>query len=135
MELPRLSRGQAAELAAAILERRPDQDLTDRLYRRAEGNPLFTEELLCCSDDLMDEIPDSLADLLLHAVRELPEETQEVLRVASAGSGSTSHALLARVTGRADEDLSRVLRSAVTTKVLVTTTDGYAFRHELIREV
>jgi DNA-binding CsgD family transcriptional regulator/tetratricopeptide (TPR) repeat protein len=134
VELPRLSRDQAAEQMAAILGRRPDQELADRLYRRAEGNPLFTEELLCCTNGLADEIPDSLADLLLHAVRELPEETQEVLRVASAGSGSTSHALLARVTRRADEDLSRALRPAVTGKVLVTTADGYAFRHALIRE-
>jgi DNA-binding CsgD family transcriptional regulator/tetratricopeptide (TPR) repeat protein len=131
MKLPRLSREEAAELVAAILGRLPDQDLADRLYRRAEGNPLFTEELLCCPSGA---IPDSLADLLLHAVRELPEETQEVLRVASAGSRSTSHALLARVAGRADEDLSRALRPAVTGKVLVTTADGYSFRHELIRE-
>ena len=45
------------------------------------------------------EVPDSLADLLLQAVRRLPDETQEMLRVASAGTGSTSHALLARVAG------------------------------------
>jgi DNA-binding CsgD family transcriptional regulator len=140
MELPRLTFAQAAELAAGILGRQPAPELTDRLFRRAEGNPLFTEELLCCEcgngdGALVDEIPDSLADLLLNAVRRLPEETQEVLRVASAGSGGTSHALLAKVTGLDDADLSRVLRPAVTGNVLVTTRDGYAFRHALIREV
>ena len=46
-----------------------------------------------------DAVPDTLADLLLQAVRRLPEDTQEVLRVASAGSGVTSDALLAQVTG------------------------------------
>src|SRR5215472_9364419 len=132
-ELPRLSRGQAEELAAAVLGRVPDRGLTDDLYERAEGNPLFTEELLCCPEGC-DAIPGSLADLLLQTVRRLPEETQDVLRVASAGSGSTGHLLLARVTGHAEDQLNAAIRPAVTANVLVTTADGYAFRHALIRE-
>jgi DNA-binding CsgD family transcriptional regulator/tetratricopeptide (TPR) repeat protein len=135
LELPRLTRAEAGELAGAILGKQPDPDLADQLYQRAEGNPLFTEELLGCGGGLAEEVPDSLADLLLNAVRRLPDETQEVLRVASAAaSGSTSHALLARVTGQGEADLPRVLRPAVTGNVLVTTSDGYTFRHALIRE-
>jgi DNA-binding CsgD family transcriptional regulator/tetratricopeptide (TPR) repeat protein len=132
-ELPRLSRGQAEELAAAVLGGFPDRALTDTLYERAEGNPLFTEELLACPDGCA-LIPDSLADLLQQAVRRLPEDTQEVLRIASAGSGATSHPLLARVTGRTEDELTTAIRPAVTGNVLVTTADGYAFRHALIRE-
>ena len=132
-ELPRLTRGQAEELAAAILGQPAERTLIDNLYRRAEGNPLFTEELLACPTGC-DEIPDSLADLLQQAVRRLPEDTQEVLRVASAGSGSTSHALLAKVTGRTEDELTAAIRPAVAANVLVTTADGYAFRHALIRE-
>jgi len=132
-ELPRLTRGQAEELATAVLGRPAERALTDTLYRRAEGNPLFTEELLACPTGC-DEIPDSLADLLQQGVRRLPEGTQEVLRVASAGSGSTSHALLAKVTGRTEDELTAAIRPAVAANVLVTTADGYAFRHALIRE-
>ena len=132
-ELPRLSRGQAEELAAAVLGGFPDRALTDTLYERAEGNPLFTEELLACPDGC-GLIPDSLADLLQQAVRRLPEDTQEVLRIASAGSGATSHTLLARVTGRTEDELTAAIRPAVTGNVLVTSADGYAFRHALIRE-
>jgi DNA-binding CsgD family transcriptional regulator len=132
-ELPRLSRGQAEELAAAVLGGFPDRALTDTLYERAEGNPLFTEELLACPDGCS-LIPDSLADLLQQAVRRLPEDTQEVLRIASAGSGATSHTLLARVTGRTEDELTAAIRPAVTGNVLVTSADGYAFRHALIRE-
>jgi hypothetical protein len=134
MDLPRLTRREAAELAAAIHGGEQDRELTDALYRRAEGNPLFTEELLRRDRGLAAQIPDTLADLLLQAVRRLPEETQEVLRVASAGSGASSHALLAKVTGHGEDELTRVLRSAVTGNVLVTSEDGYAFRHALIRE-
>ena len=67
-------------------------------------------------------------------MRRLPEDTQEVLRIASAASGATSHTLLARVTGRTEDELTAAIRPAVTGNVLVTTTDGYAFRHALIRE-
>ncbi|HEY5018840.1 MAG TPA: AAA family ATPase, partial [Streptosporangiaceae bacterium] len=132
-ELLRLSRGQAEELAAAVLGGFPDRALTDALYERAEGNPLFTEELLACPDGCA-LIPDSLVDLLQQAVRRLPDDTQEVLRIASAGSGATSHTLLARVTGRTEDELTTAIRPAVTGNVLVTTADGYAFRHALIRE-
>jgi DNA-binding CsgD family transcriptional regulator/tetratricopeptide (TPR) repeat protein len=133
MELPRLTRGQAEELAAAVLGRALGRTLSDVLYQRAEGNPLFTEELLACPDGCH-EIPDSLADLLQQTVRRLPDDTQEVLRVASAGSGGIGHALLAKVAGRSDEELSALIRPAVAANVLVTTSDGYAFRHALIRE-
>jgi DNA-binding NarL/FixJ family response regulator len=132
-ELPRLSRGQAEELAAAVLGRFPDQALTDSLYLRAEGNPLFIEELLACSDGCAD-ISDSLGDLLQQAVRRLPDDTQEMLRVASAGNGSISHALLAMVTGGTEDELIAAIRPAVAANVLVTNADGYEFRHALIRE-
>jgi DNA-binding CsgD family transcriptional regulator/tetratricopeptide (TPR) repeat protein len=132
-ELPRLTRGQAEELAAAVLGRSPDRALADSLYERAEGNPLFTEELLACQDGC-DMIPGSLADLLQEAVRRMPEDTQEVLRVASAGSGGISHGLLATITGRREDELTAAIRPAVTGNVLVTTADGYTFRHALIRE-
>jgi DNA-binding CsgD family transcriptional regulator len=132
-ELPRLTRGQAEELAAAVLGRSPDRALADSLYERAEGNPLFTEELLACPDGCA-AIPGSLADLLSEAVRRMPEDTQEALRVASAGSGSISHTLLAKVTGRTEDELTAAIRPAVTGNVLVTTADGYTFRHALIRE-
>ena len=50
------------------------------------------ETLLGCDGELSCELPESLRDLLLDAVRRLPEDTQEVLRVASAGGQTTGHA-------------------------------------------
>ncbi len=135
-ELPPLTRGQAEELAAVVLGRAPERGLADAIFERAQGNPLFTEELLACSDgsDGCDMVPDSLADLLLQAVRRLPEDTQEVLRVASAGSGVTSDALLMQVTGLDAVKLIAAIRPAVAANVLVTSGDGYSFRHALIQE-
>lgn len=132
-ELPPLTRGQAEEFAAVVLGRPPEQGLADAIYERAQGNPLFTEELLACAG-VCDVVPDTLADLLLQAVRRLPEDTQEVLRVASAGSGVTSDALLAQVTGLDGGGLAAAIRPAVAANVLVTSGDGYSFRHALIQE-
>jgi DNA-binding NarL/FixJ family response regulator len=132
-ELPRLTRGQAEELAAAVLGRAPERLVADSIYQRAEGNPLFTEELLACAG-AADAVPDTLADLLLQAVLGLPEDTQEVLRIASAGSGVTSDTLLAQVTGRDAAGLATAIRPAVAANVLVASADGYAFRHALIQE-
>jgi DNA-binding CsgD family transcriptional regulator len=131
-ELPPLTRGQAEELAA-VLGHSPDRAVADAIYERAQGNPLFTEELLACAGEC-DAVPDTLADLLLQAVRRLPEDTQEVLRVASAGSGTTSDALLAQVTGLDAGKLIAAIRPAVAANVLVTSGDGYSFRHALIQE-
>ena len=132
-ELPALTRGQAEELTAVVLGRSPERGLADGIYERAQGNPLFTEELLACADG-SDLVPDSLADLLVQAVRRLPEDTQEVLRVASAGSGVTNDALLAQVTGLDAGKLVAAIRPAVAANVLVTSGDGYSFRHALIQE-
>src|SRR5215471_1513443 len=134
IELPRLTRGDTADLAAGILGRQLAADLAEALYRRTEGNPLFVETLLGRDGELSCELPESLRDLLLDGVRRLPEDTQEVLRVASAGGETTGHALLAAVTGLDDAALTSALRPAVTGNVLRAQPGGYTFRHELIRE-
>jgi ATP/maltotriose-dependent transcriptional regulator MalT len=134
VELPRLTRNDTEELANKILGRPLPGGVADALYRRSEGNPLFVETLLCCDGELSCELPESLRDLLLDSVHQLPEETQDVLRVASAGGAMTGHALLATVSGLDDGALTRALRPAVVANVLHARADGYAFRHELIRE-
>ncbi len=105
------------------------------MYDRTEGNPLFVEALLDLDGAPGPGLPESLRDLLAASVRRLPEETQAVLRTASAGGERTGHALLAAVTGLGADGLAAALRPAVAGNVLVTDSDGYAFRHALIREV
>jgi DNA-binding CsgD family transcriptional regulator len=136
LDLPRLDRLHGDELVARIMGHPPEPSLADEVYLRAEGNPLFVEELLDSNraGSLMSGVPDSLRDLLLVSVRQLPEETQDVLRTASVGGQRNGHALLAAVTGLADDALSSALRRAVAANVLTADADGYAFRHGLIRE-
>jgi DNA-binding CsgD family transcriptional regulator len=130
LELPRLTRHEAAAQVAAILGHEPEPAKVDSVFRRSEGNPLFVEELLGCDGTL----PEQLRDLVLASVQRLPAETQDLLRVVSAGGEQVGHSLLARVSGLADDVLTSTLRPAVAGNVLVAGCDAYVFRHALIRE-
>ncbi len=134
LEVPRLTRREGHELAAALLGREPDPELADRVFARSEGNPLFMEALLRIDSLPGAGLPESLRDLVLADVRRLPAETQQVLEALSVAGQRSGHALLAAVTGLGDTSLLAALRPAVWANVLVTDADGYAFRHALIRE-
>jgi tetratricopeptide (TPR) repeat protein len=133
MDLGRLTPQDTGRLVSQITGPGPDDDLVAAVYRRTDGNPLFVEVLLGDGDP-GSGLPESLRDLLVAAVRRLPEQTQEVVRVASAGGERIGHGLLAAVTGLDGAALARALRPAVAANVLLTDSDGYAFRHALIRE-
>jgi predicted ATPase len=130
-ELPRLTRTEAAAQMAAILAHEPPPEQADAVFSRSEGNPLFVEHLLGYQSDP----PASLRDLVVASAQRLPEETRELLRVASAGGIWLGLALLTQVSGLTEEDLSRALRPAVSANVLYPHGDGYQFRHALIQEV
>ena len=134
LELPRLTRGQVAAQLEGILGRPPGPALTGAVYERGGGNPLFTEALLDRDGTVRPGLPWSLRDLLLGVVKDLPEQNQQLLRTAAVGGLRVSHALLAAVTGWEEAELTAGLRPAVAFNVLVSDADGYAFRHELIRE-
>jgi DNA-binding CsgD family transcriptional regulator/tetratricopeptide (TPR) repeat protein len=142
LDLPRLSRDQVAAQLEGILGRRPALAAVGALHERGGGNPLFTEALVNRDGTVSSELPGSLRDLLLGAVKDLPEPAQQLLRVAAVGGTRVGHGLLAAVT-RADDTglrsavaagLTAGLRAAVAANVLVSDGDGYAFRHDLIRE-
>jgi DNA-binding CsgD family transcriptional regulator len=133
LELRRLTRREVVDQVVAVLDRPAPDAVIDRIYARSQGNPLFVEALLG-GDGEAERMPESLRDLLLASVERLPEQTQELLRVAAAGGVRTEHALLAAATGLDDMALSALVRPAVAGNVLVVDGEGYAFRHALIRE-
>ena len=108
---------------------------SDELNRNDLLRPLLTEALVNSDGTVSAALPASLRDLLLAVVAALPERTQQALRVAAAGGPRLSHLLLAAATGLDDTALTAALRPAVDANVLVSDSDGYAFRHQLIREV
>lgn len=135
IELPRFGREEVrAQIAGIQGVADPARDLVETVYERTEGNPYFVEELTynCASCSLSD----SLRDLLLVRVEALPEDAQQVVRIAAQGGSTVEHDLLAAVCGVPQDDLLGALRAAVGANVLLTTEDGrgYRFRHALLRE-
>jgi hypothetical protein len=122
-ELPRLTSPEAAEQMAAILGHELTETQVDSVFRRSEGNPLFVEHLLGGET----WVPASLRDPMLASVQRLPEQTGELLRVASGSDGSVGHALLARVSGLDEAELSRALRPAVAANSLACWSCGTGY--------
>lgn len=134
--LERFDREEVEALVAAILDR-PDPGLAERLFARAEGNALYTEELLAASaDDGCTDLPESLRDALLTRIERLPVAAQAVVRVAAVAERPLHHGLLEGVCDHLSTDeLMAGAREAVAGQVLIARPDGtYAFRHALVGE-
>ncbi|MFF5210434.1 helix-turn-helix transcriptional regulator [Streptosporangium sp. NPDC000396] len=133
LDLPRLTQDEVAAQMAGILGTAPEFARVSQVFQRSEGIPLFVEALVESGSG--NSFPDSLHDLIIGSVEQLPDETQRVLRIAAAGGIRVGHDLLAAVTGLSDVDLEGALRPAVAANVLqVADGRAYAFRHALIRE-
>ncbi|MFC8225687.1 AAA family ATPase [Streptomyces sp. NPDC057287] len=138
IELDRFSRSEVGRQLTGILAMVPDASLVDDIFDRSDGNAFFVEELArsveCCGDS--SGLSDSLRDLLLVRVEALPEDAQRIARIIAEGGSTVEHPLLAAVAGLAEDDLDEALRAAVGANLLLPApdTDGYRFRHSLVRE-
>src|SRR3954471_21611040 len=132
--LERFSEAEVAAQLTGILEHPPAPQLAERLYERAAGNPLYTEELVAATQDGSEELPETLRDALLMRVERLSPAAQEIVR-AAAGEWPMSHELLRAVCPLSEAELLDGAREAVAHQVLVAEAGGvYAFRHALVGE-
>ena len=134
-----LDRFALAEVEAqltGILDMPPEAGLAERLYARAEGNALYTEELLAAASDECAPLPETLRDALLTRVERLSGPAQAVVRIAAVAERPFQHGLLEAMEETvAPDELMAAAREAVAGHVLVTRDDGsYAFRHALVGE-
>lgn len=134
IELPPLTRAEIREQVSGIRGSTPDSAFVDRLARRAEGNPFFTEELVASAGAGTESLPESLRDALLIRVDRCGEPTHAVLRVAAVAGREVGHVLLVAVMDVAPDEVTGALREAVDSHLLVPRSAGYAFRHALFRE-
>ncbi|SCE88550.1 Predicted ATPase [Micromonospora viridifaciens] len=136
IELGRLDRDGTAAILTDLLGAEPAARAVDDVHRRTQGNPFFIEELAVAGDPVgCAALPETLRDLLLARVDQLPEPAQRVLRIAAAGGTRFAHQLLAEVAGLPEPELEDALRAAVAAQLVVADPDGdYEFRHALVRE-
>ena len=134
--LERFDHGEMVEQLEGILQEQVPADLADRLYRRSQGNALYTEELLAASEDADGWLlPETLRDALLTRVEKLGPAAQAVVRAAAVLDRPISHGLLEALCDLEPGHVMEGAREAVAHQVLVAGSDGmYSFRHALVGE-
>ncbi|MEA2146707.1 MAG: hypothetical protein QOG59_2294 [Solirubrobacteraceae bacterium] len=134
LALEPFDRQELSEALTDILGAQPSPELLARVYTRAEGNPLYTEELLAASLDGRGVAPQSLRDAFMLRIERLSPNAQRAARVIAVGR-ALPEAMIAEVSGLAHDELQGALREAVAEQVLVPQGENaLSFRHELLRE-
>ncbi|WP_126642235.1 helix-turn-helix transcriptional regulator [Embleya hyalina] len=137
VELGRLTLPQVERHLTGLLGETPSRTLTRQVFERSEGNAFFVEELAAgIRDGRLTDLSDTLRDLLLIRIEQLPEQARRVVRLAAVGGIGVEHRLLAEVAGLDPDTLETALRAAVSGHVLVSDAngEGYTFRHALVGE-
>jgi DNA-binding CsgD family transcriptional regulator len=102
------------------------------IVARAEGNAYYAEELLAAANR---SLPAGLAALLLDRVEQLSDAAQRVLRTAAVAGRRAEDELVRVVSGLGADEYEDAVREAVAHQLLIADgTEGYAFRHALLRE-
>ncbi|HEX4672869.1 MAG TPA: LuxR C-terminal-related transcriptional regulator, partial [Solirubrobacteraceae bacterium] len=134
IDLSPFDRAELTEALADILGDAPSPDLVERVFKRSEGNPLYTEELLAAGLDGRGATPQSLRDAFMLRIERLSEAAQRAARVIAVGR-ALDESMIGDATGIEQEALHGALREAVAEQVLEAHEDGrLGFRHALLRE-
>ncbi len=134
LHLEPLGRTDLRDVLADILGEPPAPELVRRLHERAEGNPLFTEELLAADRDGRGAAPQSLRDAFMLRIERLGPEAQRAVRAIAVGR-ALPEPVIAELAGLEHAAAQEALREAVAAQTVVLRgEDCLSFRHELLRE-
>ena len=143
IDLLGLDRGDVSALLRGLVAVSPGALTVDEVMDRTGGNPFFVEQLAAnlqaqgAEHDLSPELRDVLAARLAG----LPDDTQQLLRAASAAGRRVDEDLLSAVLAVPAQAVADALRPAISQGILVEagrrdhSLGGYAFRHALLAEV
>ncbi len=145
LDLHGLDPREVAALLRTLVRDSPSAARVDDIVDRTGGNPFFVEQLAATlaagADTDTDDLPPELRDVLVARLAGLPNETQRLLRAASAAGRRVDEALLAAVLEVPAQSVADALRPAIAQGILVDIgrrddgLGGYAFRHALLAEV
>lgn len=133
VDLEPLQKAEVGELVTAIVEGEPEAALLDRVVDRADGNPLFVEELVL-GDRLGEQVPSTLRALLVTRLESLHEGAALCARILAVAGRPLPHSLLARAVALSQDQLISALRHMVDHHLVVADGDAYRFRHALLSE-
>ncbi|GLW32605.1 helix-turn-helix transcriptional regulator [Actinoplanes regularis] len=135
VDLAPLDREQTRELVSAIAARDVAVEDADRVYKRSGGNPFVVEELARDLRDGRVELSDTLREIFLARIDELPANAHAVVNALAAGVEPVEHPVLARVVRLPEDELLEAIRAAVAYRFVVGDGEGYRLRHRLVAEV
>ncbi|MGX6605524.1 helix-turn-helix transcriptional regulator [Micromonosporaceae bacterium Da 78-11] len=135
VDLAPLDSEQTLELVAAIAGGTVEPEDADRVYKRSGGNPFVVEELARDLRDGRVELSDTLREIFLSRVDELPANAHAVVHAVAAGVEPVEHAVLARVVKLPEDQLLEAIRAAVAQRFVAGSTEGYRLRHRLVAEI
>ena len=147
----------AAEIAAmlkAILDQPHELSaaFVDAVYRLAEGNPFFAEEIcasLIASGDVyyagsrwrrkplaQIDIPDSVQRVVQRRLERIGRPAREIVDLAAVSGRTFDFAVLQALTDLDDGELLALVKELLSAQLIVEeSAERFAFRHALIREV
>lgn len=143
LDLKGLDREQVSALLRGLVAVAPSIGAMDDVMDRTGGNPFFVEQLAANLEAgrSAGDLPPELRDVLVTRLAGLPNDTQRLLRAASAAGRRVDEALLAAVLEVPPQSVADALRPAITQGILVEAgrvddgVGGYSFRHALLAEV
>lgn len=155
LQLEPLGRQDAEELLAALLrlEESPSPPIRQLILEKAEGNPLFMEEIVLTLREqnllnieahgqvslMLDVLPPTVQGVLAARIDRLPPEAKTLLQTMSVIGRDIPFTLLVRVTEHSDDALHRLLAHLLEAEFIdqqPTTSDmEYRFTHALTLEV
>jgi predicted ATPase len=135
VDLAPLDREQTLELVSAVSGVPVEPEDAERVFKRSGGNPFVVEELARDLRDGRVELSDTLREIFLSRVDELPPHAHSVVHALAAGVEPVEHAVLARVVPIPEPDLLEAIRASVAHRFVAGATDGYRLRHRLVSEI
>ncbi|MGK5678037.1 helix-turn-helix transcriptional regulator [Actinoplanes sp. URMC 104] len=135
VDLAPLDRDQTAELVTAIAGDDVEPEDADRIHKRSGGNPFVAEELARDLRDGRAELSDTLREIFLSRVDELPPAAHSVVHAIAAGVEPVGHDVLARVVPLPEAELIEAVRVSVAQRFVTSDERGYRLRHRLVSEI
>jgi tetratricopeptide (TPR) repeat protein len=145
ISLPPLSRRDATQLVAALMERSTvPAESYEALLARIGGNPLYAEQLcrMLIEHGQLEELPDTLRSIIAARLDALPDVEKRLLQEAAVVGKVFWVGALEKIGGisrrEAQELLHGLVRREFVRRARLSSVAGdieYAFCHELLREV
>jgi DNA-binding CsgD family transcriptional regulator len=136
-----LTTSDVGALLTAVYGQVPSFRVVEALHARTGGNPFFLEELVAAAGDVaVDELdkmplPWTVAEAVRGQYADLAQDERRIVSAAAVLGRRVPFDLLAAVTGTSEEQLIPLLRTLVSSGLMIETDpDVFGFRHELARE-